>query len=306
MDCYELDKGKIKSVQFEKIGKNKLTWIRAISPSEEDLKKIVEISNVPLEELRETVEEEERPRLSKKKYIELIYDLPHQFRNEGLQTMEVYFYLSGNLLITIEEEKTRVFNQIEEKCINNKGKFFFTSQGAFLFHALDSINDVFITRIERSSRVLNAKKEATINTTELYATSMMFAYFNQAIIANLEVLNQLKKCHHKAFDAEDRHNFNELYIDMLQILDTEKIQRELVMNMIDLQTILSTQTLNKTMKRLTAFALIFMVPTFITSLYGMNISLPLSNHPHAFFILGAAMVGITVLLLGMFKFFDWV
>ncbi len=309
MNIYKLVNSNIKEINFEDIDRKGTIWIRAIAPTEEDLKKLISISNIPIEELRESMEEEERPRLFKKRYIELIYDAPFYTKEDGLTTKEIYFYISRNLVITIEEETNKVLTKIENKCKANRSKFIFRSQGQFLFHVLDEINDEFLNRIERIGRNLHALRTTHVTKEDLrslYDANLTSAYFNQALIANLEVLNQLKKCHHKSFKQNDRLAFNELYIDKLQIIDTEKIQRDLIMNVIDLQTIRSTDRLNTTVKRLTAFALLIMVPTFVTGLYGMNVEVPFAHHQHAFAIISAVMILGLFLLLYLFRKWDWI
>lgn len=309
MRAFTITKGKTIAVPIDAIDPKQITWIRAIAPNEEELKQLVAISGVPIEELRESVEEEERPRLSKKKYLELIYDTPHTFRNEGLQTMEVYFYISGKLVITIEEEPARVLSKIEEKIVQGRKNFLFKNQGQFLFQVLDEINDDFLNQIERVARKLSRLRKDALTVPDIDSlsdTNVTFSYFNQAIIANLEVLNQLRKCHHAAFVPADRASFNELYVDKLQILDTEKIQRELVMHLISIQSIRSAERLNHTMKRLTAFALLVMIPTLITGMYGMNVPLPFQNHPHSFAIIMGGTVAISLVLLWVMRKLEWV
>jgi magnesium transporter len=46
--------------------------------------------------------------------------------------------------------------------------------------------------------------------------------------------------------------------------------------------IIFTNNVNKTIKLLTALTIIFSIPTVISSLYGMNVKLPLSHSPYAF------------------------
>lgn len=307
--AYSLQENKIRAVPPEELGNNRFTWVRSVSPDKEEVRKLAEISNIPIPELTESSEEDERPRLTKKRYMELIYSAPHIYKEEGLQTQEIYFYLAKNMVITIENERNKILEKIEKKCSKNRVKFLLRSPGKFLFHALDEINDDFLTFIDKTAATIESTKVADlkkINFVDLYARSITFAYFNQALVANLEVLNQLKKSHHRAFAAEDRQNFAELYYDKLQILDTEKIQRELIMNLIDIKTISSTEKLNLTIKRLTSLALLIAIPTLISSVYGMNIPLPMQNDPNAIYYLASLMVIPTLILFTLMKFYDWI
>lgn len=310
IECYGINgKNRIKKLNIDNLPKKSLTWIRLYSPEKEELETVSEISNIPLKELIESSEEEERPRLTKKRYLEIIYSAPHYYRDEGLQTQEIYFYISKNLMITIAKEKSKILDKIEKKFSKNLGKFMLKSHGKFLFYALDSINDDFlfiIDKIAANIETLKTKDLSQVNLADLYSKSITSAYFNQSILANVEVLNQLRKSHYKNFANEDRQNFSELYYDKLQILDTEKIQRQLIMNLIDIQSISSTEKLNVTIKRLTSLALLIATPTLISSIYGMNINLPFQNHPNAFWILAIFMSIPTIMLWMLMKKNDWI
>lgn len=53
-----------------------------------------------------------------------------------------------------------------------------------------------------------------------------------------------------------------------------------------------TQELNTTMHMLTATTIVLTIPTLISSLFGMNVSLPLTNEPHTFLIIILLIVGV--------------
>jgi magnesium transporter len=62
---------------------------------------------------------------------------------------------------------------------------------------------------------------------------------------------------------------------------------------------------NEVMKILTLISSILLPLTFIASLYGMNIKLPIQNHPESFIIVAGVMVGIALLMLVYFKLRKW-
>ncbi len=308
ISAYAIEKNKIVHADLDNLPRRGLVWIRSLESDDEELGWLSKLSRIPLTELKESYEEYERPRLTKKAYIELIYHAPHIFKDEGLQTLEIYFYIIGRLVITIENERNAILDRIEGKCIKNTVRFMFKSPGIFLYHALDEINDNFLSIIDKISSNTEAIKKADLgrmSINELYSKSMTLAYFNQSILANLEVLNQLRKSYYKSFVEMDRKNFAELYFDKLQILDTEKIQRELIMNLIDIQAITSTEKLNMTMKRLTGLALLIAIPTLISSIYGMNINLPFQDHPNSFVFLSGFMIISTAVIMFIMRIFDW-
>ena len=69
--------------------------------------------------------------------------------------------------------------------------------------------------------------------------------------------------------------------------------------------IIFNNDLNKTIKLLTSFTIIMTIPTIIASLYGMNISLPLSDHPVAFGIIMLIIFGLSILGIVIFRLLRW-
>jgi magnesium transporter len=62
---------------------------------------------------------------------------------------------------------------------------------------------------------------------------------------------------------------------------------------------------NEVMKILTLVSSVLLPLTFIASLYGMNIKLPIQEHAHSFMIVSGAMLGIAVVMFVYFKMKKW-
>jgi magnesium transporter len=121
------------------------------------------------------------------------------------------------------------------------------------------------------------------------------------LVADLEVLNQLRKSYHRAFTPENRKQFAELYFDLLQVLDTEKIQRDSIANLFNMQAVIASNRLNDFMKKVTVVAILVAVPTFISGIYGMNVKLPFQESEHTFWLLIGIMATIASALIILFR-----
>ncbi len=305
--------------KFDKIKKIKLDdssrgikWIRVVQPDPENLKLLSKNTDIPESELQESLEEEERPKITVKKYLEIIYRAPYMVEGE-LETLPIYFYLFPDKLVTVEKKPLAILDEISKKMAKNKSKFLFRRNFPFFIaHVMDKINDDFLIKIDKIAARVDiyekfSKKAITVKDIELiYDQSVTLSFFNQALIANVEVLNALKKSYFKLIPNKDKVLFEELYYDILQILDTEKIQREAVTNLINVHSIITSNRLNEFMKRLTAIALIVAIPTMISGLYGMNFAnIPLKEHPQGFYITTFIVILITIGFYYLFKKFEW-
>ena len=84
------------------------------------------------------------------------------------------------------------------------------------------------------------------------------------------------------------------------LIDDVAIYKEVVQNILELYRSAITQSTNDTIRLLTVVSTPFLALTFLTGLYGMNVSLPFSDRPHAFAILAGVSF---VILLGMLVWF---
>lgn len=310
MKVYTFKDNMICEIPFEDVRVRDRCWIRCINPTLGDLEKISKLTRIPFDEFQESIEETERPRLSVSKYIEVIYMAPYPQGEEA--TLPIYFYIYNRVVITIEKERNSVLERIESKLRQNKLKFLLRrGVGYFLYYIIDQINDEFLMIIDKITDNLDIFKKKDVQFTEdtfekMYDSSMVSAFFNQALRANLEVLNSLKKTYHRVFTEKDRNLFTELYFDATQILDTESIQRDMISSIFSLQSIIITNKLNNFMKKLTTLGLIILVPAVISSIYGMNFKyLPFANHPFGFYIILVLMFLITLVFYLFGKRMKW-
>lgn len=309
IEIYALKKDKIQLIKPKQIGNN-FAWVRCVNPDHNSITLLSKLSKIPLEEFIESIEEEERPKVSQRGYLEIIYRVPFVEKGD-LITLPMYFYVTGNLLITVEKQPEKILNQLSGLMKSNKKRFLFKKgAGNFIYYVLDAINDEFlryIDKIDENIEIFQKQRILSDKDTEgIYDSSVSLSYFNQALIANIEVLNTLKKSYFKMFKKKDRGLFAELYFDALHILDTERIQRDVITNLFNLQSIISANRLNKFMKRLAGLALIIMLPTLITGMFGMNfVNLPFKNHPDGFWIIALIMFAAAGLATALFVMVDW-
>ena len=62
---------------------------------------------------------------------------------------------------------------------------------------------------------------------------------------------------------------------------------------------------NEVIKILTLVSSILLPLTFIASIYGMNIKLPMQDHPYSFFFVSGSMLGIAILMIIYFRTKRW-
>lgn len=299
---FSVDNGRVRNCSLDDISKKGTYWIRTIMPSPEEMEMLSKLIKVETAEITEFLTKEERPRMERDKNLHIIFDTPFKEENEVL-AIPLSIYVYKNIVVTIEKQALRVLNKLEERLNANKSLSILRyGPGYLAYIILDKINDEFLSYINSigdMGEVLKnkAKKFDNEGFERIYDYSITLSFFHQSLAANQEVLNALRKAPTKGFSKIDRENFNELYLDSLTIIDSASMERKVIANLFNLQTVLSQQRLNNFMNKITLMALIIMIPTLISSVYGMNISyLPFATNPYSFWIIIALMIVITSII----------
>ncbi len=97
-----------------------------------------------------------------------------------------------------------------------------------------------------------------------------------------------------------------LYEEILHFDEMTDTYRELLSNIIDAHLSIISNKMNQIMKVLTIIATIAMPLTVISSIYGMNIGLPLQTQSNAFLFVIGLMVLIAIIMLIMFAKLGWI
>lgn len=298
-----VEKDKVVSKTVEKAPQASFVWYHCVKPSEDDLQLLAEITKIDKENLAVASDEEIHPYADKEKFVELVYRAP-LLEDGDVVTEPLIIFFRKKFVVTLTAEKLKAVSQLENQFARNRQKFLLEETGAyFVFNLLDVVNDDFLNRVNKITRAVDLAERApedAKNYQKLYQASLTSAHFNRALLGNIDALNTLRKMHHSDIADEDHDNFIDLYREALQILDTERIQRELIANLFTFQNVLANQKVERKLHMLTFLAVLVTVPTMISSIYGMNVKLPFEQNPFAFWIITGVMLLVAIILIMFF------
>ena len=195
--------------------------------------------------------------------------------------------------------------------LNPKAQTFFTTKKDITHdsHELIELVNYYTLEIDKEKASLEEKlavEEETIDGAvskreleNLLSISRDCLYLKEAL-HNLR--NIFEYVENKTDYLKDYESLNLNIIVSHLVYELDNIQAQ-VSTLTEVSDLLYTQGQNDHIKKLTIFALIFSIPTFITSFYGMNINLPFQNHPSLLLILIGVNGIITLLILLIIKHF---
>ena len=293
--------GKNQSIPLTRIGKS-IAWVSLIAPTEEEIKSISEKFSIPLEHIHEALDEDLRSRVEFDGKVSAIY-YKAPFKEEGdIITSGFGIFFINNVVLTVCKQKVASIDRLGKR----------VEEVTMICRLIDYINNEYHTYIENLEDNVDLLEETKKLTKKSIAKSFdinrTLTYFHRAFIANLEVLRLLSRGYlPKHRKPEEIAQFEDAYNEVYQLLEMERIQREIVNNIFQLQTTAVSMEMNNVMKLFTVITVIMVVPTIITGSYGMNFQhIPLSDNPYGFLITNAFLILIAVVMFYVFKKNDWV
>jgi magnesium transporter len=299
-------------------------WIDIISPTEEDIKSLEQMVEIDEDILRSIHDYDEVPKMEKYDGYDFILlqtpkvTIDQEEDEETNDDDEIYYKYSvaplgiifkPDLIITLSEGKNDIVQYLRIKLKNfqknrivntfNIPQFvlkllLFTSK--IYLRYLKAINQK-LRQVQRNLE-LSAKNDEIMHLMDLQKS---IVYFNTSLQSNQVVIEKIAK---KKFFTGSEDN-EELIEDILdenkQAISTVKIYGQIISSTSNTFTSVISNNLNATLRFLTTLTIILMIPTLVASVYGMNVDLPFQNSQHAFTIVVA--ISLVLSMLGAFWFY---
>jgi magnesium transporter len=184
------------------------------------------------------------------------------------------------------------------------------------FLKIGSVQDVFLKLIFRSIshflehlKIINQvsdELEHKINASmenkyllNLFTLEKSLVYYLNAISSNTIVIEKLKANAAKiGFSQEQVEYLDDIFIENNQCFRQAEIYSNVLAGLMDARVSIVSNNLNVLMKTLNIITIGIMVPTFVVSLFSMNVGIPLNKHPFAFWIiLGISLVSVAAFMM---------
>lgn len=270
-------------------------WVNLYPPFEHgELDKIADDLNIPLDFLTDSLDIDERSRYEKDEDTILIL-INSPILNDDTKDNEA-IYLTVPIGIIISPTKivtvTSKENPILEKFMEDKVKFFDPNDHKMFVIQLFEQN---VYRFLECLKKLNLKRNLIEQ--ELYHSSRneelqqllriekSLVYFVNALNANELLKLKIKRTDLLKIANDDHYAdlFEDIIIDNGQALGMSNVYTNILSGTMEAYASIVNNNMNIFIHRLTIITIILMVPTLVSSFYGMNLKyIPLQNFTFAF------------------------
>lgn len=301
----------IETLQF-----GNFVWSHIVNPTEKNFEFLINTYNfhpLDIEDCRGRVQ---RPKIDVyDDYYFIILHFPYFNGTNGvIATKEVKIFWGKDYIITIRDSEWYVkkfFDKVKEDVDGYKKKLSAVTTDAMLYLLLETLMKetlVLLDSIGREVEKINTdlftrKRNKIIE--NISVTRKNIILLDTMFKPQLRLFSKFESGDVKGF-AEDMEEYWGNILDYYQKMwDMTEDYEELIEGLSKTYDSLQTNRINEIIKVLTLISTILLPITFVASLYGMNVDLPLRNNPLAFWILVGSMIAIIIAFFIYFRHKRW-
>ena len=252
-------------------------WIQVTCPTEDDQRELEEKFNIPDYFMSDISDTDERARYEYDDgWMLIILRIPYvkEIRSRTpYTTVPLGIIHKRDVTITVCFYETNVM--IDFVSFQQKRGEGFTDHVDMIFRLFLSSAVWYLKRLKQISMLVDKAKrnlDKEVNNESLIGLSRLqdsLTYFQTSIRGNENLLSKLK--FKLQIDELDADLIEDVNIEMSQARETTSIYSDILESTMDTYSSIINNNMNTVMRTLTSVTIIMMIPTLITSMFGMNL-----------------------------------
>jgi len=305
---YRNTKSEVRTLEELSEGK-KGAWVYVENPTEAEIQYLVEKFNLEEGHIEDALDIDEVPRFEVEEDQNYIFTrFVHTDASLQVDTMTLLIITSPNFFITISTAK---LPQID-RMINGRLDVTTTQRTKLLLQLLNQIVSAYDTELAAIGRQIKAtrsrlrhediRNQDFIN---FVAVEDQLDDFLSALAPTNAILRRLLTGKHLKLFEEDKDLLEDLLLNSEQSIESCRTSLKTIVNIREAYSTIMGNNLNRVIRQLTVLTVIMTVPTIVSGIYGMNVTLPFEGTPWAFAFVMFIIIGISAFLLLIFRRQRW-
>lgn len=282
-------------------------WTHVVNPTDEDIDTLVEIyalDEAILADARDFFEVPRMERSSGATYFFTRY--PFDDKNEVIDTAPLLIVMGESFVLTIALREVPQFKVF----FDGKLAINTTQKTKFFIQLMDALTKSYENELTKLRRSVHKDriKLGKIGPREI---QRLVNYENElnnmiaAVVPTNTWLNQVTTGNYMQLYNEDVELMEDLMIANSQLVESARQVLKTIQNVRGASEAIMTSNLNNSIRTLTILTILLTVPTIVSSLYGMNVPLPFSANPLAFWMVLVVIALAVLALVLTFKKNEW-
>lgn len=269
------------------------SWVNVSPPLKQE--EFIELStnlDIPLDFLTDSLDIDERSRFEEENNVKLIV-IKTPTENNSFNESDAY-YITIPICIILTHNQIVTVNSFDNGAIK---KFLNTFQNRHadkknmmvlkIFEKIIQAYMAFLKEINVRRNVLEQKLYAANRNEQLLQLMRIqksLVYFVTALRSNELLLMKIERSNFMTLNEEEKEFLNDLLVDNSQALEMANIYTNILSSTLDAFASIIANNQNEVLKRLSVITIVLTFPVLVASIYGMNVPIPYSKSPYAFYI----------------------
>jgi magnesium transporter len=268
-----------------------------VNPDEAEKRLLVDTYQIDEHTLNSALDPDEQARLEcEPGHIALIYKRPKNYSGEDqllfkASTMGVFFF--GERLILVSAEDTTLFEGKQLAKVANVRELVIRLVYRAIFHFMEHLRIITQIADDVEQKINRAMENRFL--INLFTVQKSLVYYQNAVSSNGALIEKIR--HNAAkfgFTQEEMELLDDVAVENAQCGRQAEVYTNILASLMDARASIVSNNLNVLMKTLNIITIAIMVPTFVVSVFSMNVTLPfgLRALPAFWVIMGLAAVSV--------------
>jgi magnesium transporter len=270
---FQKKRGVFEERPLQEFKHRELSLIDCVDPTTEEIQFLSKHIPLPKDRVSDYISKTQRPHLLPGKQLTIIaLTVFYEHQESILSTPITLFLIDKQTVITVHKRDNPIITPFEKLMLDSPSSL--NNAEDFLFHLLDQMIAINFDLTEAFDDRLSFLENASFNHPTPYVMKKNYEFkreliaIHKSLLANREVLVHIERSSIPQIANSERFRF--LYTDIGQIIEIMDTYREVLTDIIEIYLTAIDTNLNDTVKRLTAWGSLILIPTLIASIYGMN------------------------------------
>ncbi len=282
------------------------SWINVFDATKEDIQDVCDRTGLDYADLDDALDLYEIPRIEYHSEAIIIITRNASPNLRGLHTEPLTIVVTDQHVFTISPHQ----NSVIQRIIKHHTNYSTTQRSKFLIYLLLQITNSYTREIKKVRQQVFQHEQSlteieTQGILQLTKNEQVLNQFLVALVPLRNVVETIMSGRQLQLYEEDSDLLDDLLNTIRQSVDVCTVNLKSIQSVRNSHQIIFDNRLNRTMKLLTSVTIILTIPTIISSLYGMNVGLPLANHPHAFSLILTVSAILSAVALLIFRYMRW-
>jgi len=280
-------------------------WVNLVPPlKEEEFNELSTVLEIPIEFLRDSLDIDERPRYEIEDNVRFVV-IKTPTENNSFNDSDAY-YITIPICIILTHNHIVTVNSFDngaiKKFLNTFEKRHPDKRSMMVLKVFEKVVQNFMEHLKEINHKRNLYEQKLYDSNRneellnLMRIQKSLVYFVTALRSNELLMIKMERTNFLGLTEEEREFLNDLIVDTSQALEMANIYTNILSSTLDAFASIISNNLNNVMKRLTSITIVLMLPTLITSIYGMNVDIPYQHTTHAFYIPVILSLAVSIIL----------